>query len=165
MVTGNESIVLCSYTWLNTCPSPAETARVRRIGHVLTAQHVPMYSDVLDPRFKTYDDNSAVLQNMLHNLPERGVWLAIISNTKRTPQLEAQASLALSRGLSLVVGCHDAFAESISELDRLASANGRVFYWETDQDLKDGVGDVVLPMCDNSTNDCDIIWTSRRKTA
>lgn len=165
MVKGSESLVVCSYTWLRDCPTPAEISRVSGVSKLLAAKGVALYSEILDPNFSDYSDQMALVKNSAQTMSENGLWLAVVANNRRRRLLAAQAALAVGRNMQVVLACQDEFAEAVPELEQLAEQTGRVFYWEDDQDLRDGIQDVVLPMCDNISNDCNTFWPSKRKTA
>ncbi len=163
MVKGNESLVVCSYTWLRDTPQPAEISRVRDIGRLLTSHGTDMYSELLDPHFNDYGDQIAIIQNSTQAMLEHGIWLAIVANNRKHSLLVAQTAAAVSRGMHIVLGCQDEFTDSVPELERYAVENGRVFYWGNDEELRESIEDVLLPMCDNIKNDFDTIWINQRK--
>jgi hypothetical protein len=163
MVKGNESLVVCSYTWLRDTPQPAEISRVKDIGQLLAKHGTSMYSELLDPEFNDYDNQISVVQNSTQIMTEHGIWLAIVANRRKHSLLVAQAAVAVSLGMKVVLGCQDEFTDSISDLERHAVQNGQIFYWGNDEELRESIEDVLLPMCDNVKNDFDTIWINQRK--
>jgi hypothetical protein len=96
-------------------------------------------------------------------MTEHGIWLAIVANRRKHSLLVAQAAVAVSLGMKVVLGCQDEFTDSISDLERHAVQNGQIFYWGNDEELRESIEDVLLPMCDNVKNDFDTIWINQRK--
>jgi hypothetical protein len=157
--------VLCSYTWWGTAPHPTEKARLEHVGAILLSHGTKMYCDALDPTVESYHDEEVLLDNWETRLSESGLWLAIIANKCQASLLTAQARIARSHDIGVIVAYQDETDGSLPALETLAKNRGGIYCWENDHDLREIVREEVLPMCDNNSNDFNTEWTPERKTA
>jgi hypothetical protein len=140
--------VLCSYTWWEAVPNPTEKARLEHIGAMLLSNGTKMYCDALDPTIASYEDEAALLDNWEDRLVESNLWLAIVANKRQKTLLEAQARIARSQSIEVVLAYQDEMDGSLPALETLAKNRGGIYCWEHDRDLREIVREKLLPMCD-----------------